>query len=48
MAVFFYAVLGAAVAAGFILAVQWAWREDRKTTLKQRFDQVISDWGKEK
>jgi hypothetical protein len=48
MALFFLIVLSAAVTAGFILAVQWAWREDRKTTLNQRFKQVIEGWGKEK
>jgi len=44
----FLLVLGAAVAAAFILAIKWAWLEDRKANLKQRFDQVISSWGKEK
>ena len=48
MAVFFYAVLSAAVGAGFILALRWAWAEDHKATIREQFQQVISGWGKEK
>ena len=48
MAFFFLIVLSAAVTAGFILALRWAWAEDHKATLMQRFNQVISGWGKEK
>jgi hypothetical protein len=42
------AILAAAVAALFILALRWAWAEDHKATLKERFDRVISGWGQEK
>ena len=48
MDVFFLLVLGAAVTAGFVVAIKWAWLEDRRASLKQRFDQVVSSWGKEK
>ena len=48
MDVFFLAAFSAAVAAGFIFLLQWAWREDRKTTLRERFNQVVQGWGKEK
>jgi hypothetical protein len=47
MDVLFLVAFAAAVAAGFIFLLQWAWREDRKTTLRERFKQVISGWGKE-
>ena len=48
MYVFVLLVFSAAVTAGFILALRWAWAEDHKTTLRERFDRIISDWGKEK
>jgi hypothetical protein len=48
MYVFFLLVFGAAVAAGFIIALKWAWAEDRKTTIRERFNQVVEGWGKEK
>jgi hypothetical protein len=48
MDVIFYIVLGAAVAALFILALKWAWIEDGRATIRERFEQVISGWGKEK
>jgi len=48
MAFFFLIVLSAAVAAAFILALRWAWVEDHKTTLRERFNQVVQGWGKEK
>jgi hypothetical protein len=44
----FYSVLSAALVAGLILLLRWAQTEDRKTSLRQRFNQVIEDWGKEK
>jgi hypothetical protein len=47
-ALLFLAIFAAAVAAFFILAVRWAWKEDHKATLKERFDRVIAGWGKEK
>jgi len=48
MYVFFLLIFGAAVAVGFILALKWAWVEDHRASLRQRFDQVVEDWGKEK
>jgi hypothetical protein len=48
MYVFVLLAFSAAVMAGFILALRWAWVEDHKATLRERFDQVISEWGKEK
>ena len=47
MAVFFYVVLGAAVAAAFILAFKWAWMTDHQASLTERFKQIVSGWGKE-
>jgi hypothetical protein len=48
MDVLFLIVLSAAVTAGFILALRWAWAEDHKATIRERFDQVVQGWGKEK
>lgn len=48
MFVFVLLVFSAAVTAGFVLALRWAWVEDHKATLRERFNQVIEDWGKEK
>jgi len=47
MDVLFLAGFAAALVAGFVFLIQWAWREDRKTTLRERFKDVVSDWGKE-
>jgi hypothetical protein len=43
-----YVAFSAALVAGLILLLQWALTEDRKTILRQRFNQVVEDWGKEK
>ena len=48
MDLLFYVFLSAALMAGLIVLLKWAAAEDRKTTLRQRFNQVISGWGKEK
>jgi len=47
MDVLFLIVLSAAFTAGFIMLLRWAVTEDRKTSLRERFDQVVSHWGKE-
>jgi len=47
MDVLLFAFLSAALTAGFILAVRWAWREDHSAHLRERFDEVVQGWGKE-
>ena len=48
MDLLFYFVLSAALVAGLILLLKWAQAEDRKTTLRERFNQITEGWGKEK
>ena len=48
MDLLFYIVLSAALVAGLILLLKWAQTEDRKTTLRERFNQITEGWGKEK
>jgi sensor c-di-GMP phosphodiesterase-like protein len=48
MDLLFYFVLSAALVAGLITLLKWAQAEDRKTSLRERFNRVIEDWGKEK